>query len=120
MVMFILLFAASLVMFIVGLWRFPFGSFQNIICLLIAAAMMYSAMSMYVISSATPVTAVYPAENVINGNVIVQYPAYNTTTYSPVSSATALPGWEVVTAYCFTCVTFSLVGLLFRLTNRLS
>jgi hypothetical protein len=117
--MFILFFVASLVLLLVALWRFPFGSFQNIICLFLAAAFMYASMSMYVIGSATPTTTNYLPENIINGNTLVQYPSYNTTAYNPVSSQTALVGWSMTVPYCFVCIIFALIGLLYRASGRL-
>jgi len=118
----ILLFAGSLIFFIIALYRFPFGSFQNIIMLLLAGVTMYLATALYTIPQITALIAVPSVTaNQVSGNTAtnIVISAYNETLSSTVPNSQIFPlVWLFTYLYVIICAIFALVGLIMRAVHR--
>jgi hypothetical protein len=116
-ILFLAFFAASIFFFVLGLYRFPSGSFQNVIVILMSMLTMYLAFTFFIIPTG-PTTTYYPAYNTIIPNGIIQNPAYNTTQITTPSVTGGTLYWDYNLIFDLICIIFAAVGWVMRLVNK--
>ena len=113
----------SIILFVLGLLRFPQTSFQFIILMFVAALLMFLAMSLSIIpvqSSATTYSGY--TENVVIGasTESISISSSNSTTTSNPSPGASQIGltYDVSYIYIVVCMVFALMGVILKLSGR--
>jgi NADH:ubiquinone oxidoreductase subunit K len=113
----------SIILFVLGLLRFPQTSFQFIILMFVAALLMFLAMSLSIIpvqSSATTYSGY--TENVVIGasTESISISSSNSITTSNPSPGASQIGltYDVSYIYIVVCMVFALMGVILKLSGR--